>query len=112
MELILFAGSLVAGGHVLLSGLPMRYAAGSGAAGLDSDGLAAWRILTGGVGRQPALTYGRDVQGDPSMRLGFVLVLGVVAILAFAVDVRLGLFLAGVLVLAWILQRFDERAGR
>jgi hypothetical protein len=111
LQTILVAGAIVAAVHVFFSGIPMRYGLGSGSPGADSDGRAAWRIATGGVGPQPALTYGRS--GDePAVRPLFLVVLGLVAVLAFLVDVGLGLALVAIFGLAWLLQRSGERADR
>jgi hypothetical protein len=111
VQRILVVGAIVAAVHAFFSGIPMRFARGSGAAGAESDGSAAWRIATGGVGPQPALTYGRS-DDEPAVRPAFVVVLAVVAFLGFLVDVALGLGLAAAFGLAWWLQRSDERAGR
>ena len=110
---ILLIGGAGACGHGAFTGLPIRYAAGSGAAGAESDGMAAWRILTGGVGRSPEIRYGRSSPSEPAMSPVLAVLLGVIVVgtLVF-LSVPLGLLVIGLFAVAWAFQRSDEKAGR
>ena len=106
---VFVAGAMCAAGHAVMSALPIRYGIGSGAAGGDSDGLAAWRILTGGL-RQPALSFGRPVPTGPPVRPVYAVLLLLIAVATLAMSLTLGLLLVFLFTVAWLLQRADERA--
>jgi len=107
--LVVFAATAAL--HTSMSLLPTRYALGSGAAGSESDGLAIWRILTGGTGRLPALTYGRATPTESAAHPVFAVVLLLIACLAFFLSPGLGVVVA-VFGVAWWVQTSDARAGR
>lgn len=60
---VLVVGAVVSGAGTVMSLLPICYALGSGAAGGESNGLAAWRILTRGTRRIPVTTHGVETPG-------------------------------------------------
>lgn len=109
---VLVIGAGAAAVHTLMSVLPIRYALGSGAAGAESDGLAMWRILTGGTGRIPVMTHGVATPAERVVHPVVAIVLLAITAVTFFLDVRLGVALVALFGLAWWLQMSDVRAGR
>jgi hypothetical protein len=98
---VLDAGAICAAGQLFLTALPLRYGAGLGPHGGESDGRAVWRILTGGLTREERR------QGRPERAIGpvFATLLAIVFVLAALVDPVTGLLLAGIFGIAFLLQR-------
>jgi hypothetical protein len=92
---ILAVGALYAAVITIGSGLPMRYGRGLGLGG-DSDGMVIWRILTGGTSRRA-----REARDVAIARPGFLVVLALILVLAFATRPELGL--AVMVVFGWAL---------
>ena len=109
---VLVVGALVSGAGTVMSLLPIRYALGSGAAGGESNGLAAWRILTRGTRRIPVATHGVETPAAPAIRTAYAVVLLAITAVAFFLSVSLGLILVLLFFVAWWVQAADVRAGR
>ena len=108
--LVLLIGAWGSAFGLLMTALPIRYALGSGVAGAESDGLVAWRILSGGPPGRGVPTYGRTDRARPAARPVFLTALAVAFVLAVAVQPVLGLWVLGLFAYAAWRQRRDERA--
>jgi peptidase M50-like protein len=95
---LLAVGAIGAAGHFLFSALPLDYGAGLGASASDSDGRAVRRILTG---------YRPRERSDRVARHVFVVLLGLIGVLAFVMSPLLGLAVVAMFGLAWLMQRAD-----
>ncbi len=100
---VLAVGALCSGLTTLGSGLPMRYGRGlaEGITG-DSDGMAVWRILTGGP-RRP----GSEEKDVAVARPVFLVLLALAGVLAFLADPLLGVGLVALFGFAWLRQAGD-----
>jgi hypothetical protein len=99
---VLGLGSLASVFGAAVTGLPLRYGRGLGVRG-ESDGMAVWRILTGGPPGGE-----RDIKEPAVARPAFLVVLGLVGVLAVLMSPLLGLTLVALFGGAFLLQRSES----
>jgi hypothetical protein len=103
---VLGAGTVLAAFQFLLSAVPFGYGTGFAHHGVrESDGRAAWRILTGGppsVDVEVREPYEDTVKGTRPI---FIVVLLLIGVLAFLADPMLAVELAGIFAAAIVWSR-------
>jgi hypothetical protein len=101
---VAFAGAWIASGHFLGSVLPIYYGAGLNGS-RESDGRVIWRLLTGAPPGGIERELRRMSEPEPAVRPVFAVLLGIVGVLAIAVDPVMGLALVGLFGGGALLQR-------